>query len=84
MPQEMQNRIKSKAHMEYKEGKEAFVAMYEKLSAEKYFSIERAKLAQSELMKKIEEKNDQYKAVVRENERLLRKIQDLQAPRGGG
>lgn len=44
MPVEMQNRITSKAHFEWAEGtkdKAAFIAMYEKLSAEKYFMEER-------------------------------------------
>lgn len=57
MPQEHQNRIKSKARMVWAESSKdqaAFLEMYEKLSSEKYFAIERAKTAQAELVSEME------------------------------
>ncbi len=57
MPKEQQDRITSKAFMAWAESSQdraGFIAMYEKLSAEKYFVIERAKTAQAELMQEME------------------------------
>ncbi len=51
MPVENQNRIKSKAYIAWAEStqdKKAFIEMYERLSAEKYFAVQRleAEIAQ--------------------------------------
>lgn len=57
MPKEMQNRIKSKAHMAWAEStqdKVAFIDMFEKKESEKYFQRERDKAAQLDLLKEIE------------------------------
>lgn len=73
MPVEVQNRVKSKAVMAWgdmeRTGKETademyikarahFLDMYHKLSSEKYFAVERAKEAQSELLKEMEVMKD--------------------------
>ena len=64
MPIEMRNRITSKAHMEWskmtesKEIRKYFIDLYEKLCAEKYFAIERAKASQEELLKEMEKMKD--------------------------
>jgi len=80
LPIEVKNRITSKAYKawgESKQNKKAFVEMYEKLSSEAYFQRERDKAALAEYT---EAADVRYNAIMRENERLLTKIQNLQAP----